>query len=153
MMEGEGLEKLRETYRGLLDGELLSLAADAKSLTDVARFALQEEIGGRGLNERDVSESGRPAPEEHSEVPHRGNRSRFLSTLKKSGWVVILILYGLNRAWFRFHQSPSRWLTNASGCLILLLTVVLAMLELRQIRKKERRRKRLAIAFGLDKKN
>ena len=150
-MEGEKLEQLRETYRNLLDGELLSLAADAKSLTDVARHVLQEEMTRRGLNELDVPKSTKHASGDYSGAPRRGNKSGFLSILKKSGWAVIIGLYGLSRACARFHLLPNRWMATAFWFLILPLMVIGAILELQRIRKKERRRKRLAIAFGLDK--
>jgi len=151
-MEGEKLEQLRETYRNLLDGELLSLAADAKSLTDVARFVLQEEIARRGLNERDLAKLSTHASEEYSEVPRQRNRSKLLFIFKNSGSVFIFILYGLNYAWTRFHHYPKRWMATASWFLILLCMVISAIFELRRIKKKERRRKRLATAFGLDKR-
>jgi hypothetical protein len=109
-MEGQKLEQLRETYRNLMDQELLSLAADAKSLTDVARHVLQEEMARRGLNELDVPELTKHAPEESSGVLRRGNKSGLLFILKKHGWVIILILYGLFRACARFHLFPNGWM-------------------------------------------
>jgi hypothetical protein len=151
-MDGEKLEQLREIYRNLLDGELLSLAADAKSLTDVARQVLQEEMARRGLNELDVPEYTKHASEDYSGVPRRGNKSGFLSILKKSGWAVILGIFGLFLACARFHLFPNGWMVTAFWFLILPLMVIGAILELLRIRKKEHRRERLAIACGLDKK-
>jgi hypothetical protein len=41
-------QRLTDLYSGMADGELAKIAQDSSSLTDVARLALEEEIGSRG---------------------------------------------------------------------------------------------------------
>jgi len=150
-MEGLEIERLRDTYRGLLDGEILSLAADAKSLTDVARSALQEEIARRGLNAPTATPSTQ-ALHKRAEIPSWRNWSKLASTSKKHGSSLLLLVYGLSYAWIRFRYPQQHWIPGAFRLLILVWVIVGAVFEIRRINKKQRRRTRLAHAFHLDTK-
>jgi len=58
-------EELRANYEGMSDGELLALAADMDSLTDVARGVLGSELRRRGLGEEQVGVAQRGLQEEN----------------------------------------------------------------------------------------
>jgi hypothetical protein len=131
----------------LTDGALLSLAANFQSLTDVAREALQEELARRRLSEQDVEELAL-----QPKAPSRRPISGLLLPLKRHPLVVAIALCVIIRGWARFHPSANARMATFWGLSIFLLIVTGAILELRRIGKKERRRKRLAIAFGLNKK-
>jgi hypothetical protein len=152
-MEDDKHRQLRETYRNLMDGELLSLAADAGSLTFNARQALMEEMAKRGLNDRNIPESTRPPSGERSGIKHHGNKSGFFSILKKSGLAMTLGAWGVFWICAKSHLFPKDWMVPALFLLIVPLMVTGAVLELLRINKKELRRKRLAKAFGMDKEN
>lgn len=145
-MEDDKLRQIRETYRNLLDRELLSLAADSNSLTDVGRSVLKEEMTRRGL---DVEFGGKATiPSDARQKVHRRIMpSGTPSLIEKYGWLVAIVLFGLIRIAASSHRFPQGGLQAATGILLLLM-VSLAIFELIRIRKRERRRKHLAVAIG-----
>ncbi len=55
--------RLAELYTAMTDGELVSIAGDAESLTEVARLAVEEEIRRRAnLNGMNIDDQAPPAP-------------------------------------------------------------------------------------------
>ncbi|HEV3041726.1 MAG TPA: hypothetical protein VHA33_28430 [Candidatus Angelobacter sp.] len=55
-------QRLAEVYSGMPDGELVNIAAESGSLTDVARRALNEEIDRRGnLESEGIEDESLPA--------------------------------------------------------------------------------------------
>jgi len=62
---GRERQRLTELYAGMTDGELEKLAADAGSLSDVAREALQAEMSKRKL---ETTLHDAPSEEEHPKV-------------------------------------------------------------------------------------
>lgn len=59
--------KLARSYRDMSDGELLQLAQEPDSLTDIARDALEDEIERRGLDDIEEPEPT-PAPRQDIEL-------------------------------------------------------------------------------------
>jgi len=139
----------RDTYSGMTDGELLSIAADRESLVDDAKLALDDELRRRQLGNADV-------------VQHRAHldairgydeRKRRLRKLRRRRWIQDWFthrpyLLGLLAAWATRYValhvfSTSRFTANAiAGAIALATMIVSAITGLVILGKRSRWRKR-----------
>ena len=92
--------------------------------------------------------------ESRREFPGGGKTLRHLLTIaKNSGMAIIYGAWGILLICAKSHLFPKDWRGPALFLLIVSLMVMGAVLELLRINKKDRRRKRLAKAFGIGKKS
>ena len=77
-------QRITAVYRGMYDDELINLAADSGSLTDIARQVLEAELKRRGLGDIASSGPGQTLPE-----PMRERRAALLGNQGGASQIIL----------------------------------------------------------------
>ncbi len=131
-MERTSTATFRDSYSGMTDGELLSIAADREALVDEAKLALDDELRRRQLGEADsVQHRARL-----DSIRRHDERERKLRTLRRRRWIQDWftdrpLLLGLVAGWAARYValhvfSASRFTANAVAGAIGLGTMIIS---------------------------